>query len=77
MSDRYRIEIRTTPSFKRRLRELLSDMYELGLSEDKNLSAYTEQALIEKRDRDLARVSERQEELRANRSVTVTIRSVR
>ena len=47
--DRYRIEIRTTPSFKRKLRNLLRDLYDLGLREDKNLTAYTIEALEEKR----------------------------
>ena len=61
--DRYRIEIRTTPSFKRKLRNLLRDLYDLGLREDKNLTAYTIEALEEKRAKDSLAIERKRESM--------------
>ena len=61
--ERYRIEIRTTPSFKRKLRNLLRDLYDLGLREDKNLTAYTIEALEEKRANDNLAIERKRESM--------------
>jgi len=67
-SDRYRIEFRTTSKFKANTILLLKELYDLDLRPDRNLSSYVLDAICEKQERDLDKIRDAREGLRAGQA---------
>ena len=59
-----RLDMRIPASVKSNTRNLINDLYDLGLRGDKNLTAYTIEAIKEKRERDLERIEKARIRLR-------------